>query len=117
MKNKKTGVCIVTLLMILVLVLILVFTGCSSQNLTTEPTSAASDTSAKTAVYTDMLDRKVTLTTNVKRIVLVRTMDIYMLRHFRQRFGYKIGGSRTKFPRQRIDGYKSFLKYTKTWIK
>ncbi len=91
MKNKKTGVCIVTLLMILVLVLILVFTGCSSQNLTTEPTSAASDTSAKTAVYTDMLDRKVTLTTNVKRIVLVRTMDSYMLsRHLRQRFGYKL---------------------------
>lgn len=116
MKNKKTGVCVVTLLMILVL--ILVFTGCSSQNSTTAPTSAASDTSAKTAVYTDMLDRKVTLTTNVKRIVLVRTMDIYMLSAILGKdLDTKLVAVGQSFQGSDNDGYKKFSEIYKNLDK
>jgi iron complex transport system substrate-binding protein len=79
MKSKKIGVNLVGLL--LVFALVFTVAGCSStaKTSTASAGSSASDTSAKTAVFTDMLGRKVTLTTNVQRIVLVRTMDIYML--------------------------------------
>lgn len=78
MKNKKLGIRIIGLL--LTAALIFVFSGCSSNNSTS---SNSSSNASKTKVFTDMLGRKVTLSTNIKRIVLVRTMDIYALFNIR----------------------------------
>jgi iron complex transport system substrate-binding protein len=107
MKFKKIGIQLVGLL--LTLALIFTVTGCSStvKTSTASVGSSSSEVSSKTAVFTDMLGRKVTLTTNVQRIVLVRTMDIYMLSAILGKaLDTKLVAVGESFKQSDIDGYK-----------
>jgi iron complex transport system substrate-binding protein len=108
MKSKNSGIKLVGLL--LAFALIFAITGCSAVKTSTAPAgSSTSDTSAKTAVFTDMLGRKVTLTTNVQRIVLVRTMDIYMLSAvLGKELDTKLVAVGQSFKESDIDGYNKF---------
>ncbi|MCI1969067.1 ABC transporter substrate-binding protein [Clostridium luticellarii] len=113
MKNKKSGIRIIGLL--LTVVLIFVFLGCSSNNSTS---SNSASNVPKTKVFTDMLGRKVTLSTNIKRIVLVRTMDIYMLSSILgKELDTKLVAVGESFKSTDIDGYNMFSKVYKNLDK
>ena len=63
----------------------------------------------ETVEYTDMLGRQVTLKKNIQRIVLLRTMDIYMLVPLLgEELDDKLIAVGTDFAQGDIDGYKKF---------
>ena len=74
-------------------------TGCRKSNPPIEK--------AKTAVYTDMAGRRVELTTDVRKIMICRTMDIYKLAAvLGNELGDKLIAVGTSFKQGDIDGYK-----------
>jgi len=78
-------------------------TGCSKEKTSPKVPVATS----KTATYTDMVGRKVKLTTDVKKIVIIRTMDIYtMAAILGTEMDQKLIGVGTSFKDTDIDGYK-----------
>jgi iron complex transport system substrate-binding protein len=102
---------ILSLLFILVMSMSLVGCNAASKNSETALTSS-------TAVFTDMLGREVTLSTNIKRIALVRTMDIYMLSSILgKELDTKLVAVGQSFKSSDIDGYNMFSKVYKNLDK
>lgn len=91
------------------LVMIISMVGCGTAAKKEETALAPS-----TAVFTDMLGREVTLSTNIKRIALVRTMDIYMLSSvLGKELDTKLVAVGESFKNDDIDGYNMFSKVYK----
>ncbi len=112
-------------------VMAMVFTGCaekaanesaavhsSSAATTADVTTAAvststearTETAAATATYTDLAGRKVSITTNVQRIVLLRSRDIYELSAILgEEISEKLVGWGPDLKNKDNDGYKKFL--------
>jgi iron complex transport system substrate-binding protein len=107
MSLSKSKVNFLALLLAGMLLFTVMVTGCNSRMTSATPAATA----AKTAVYTDMLGRQVTLTTNVQRIVLIRTMDIYMLSAILgDELNDKLIAVGESFPQSDIDGYQKYSK-------
>lgn len=88
------------------LVMIISMVGCGTAVKKEETASAPS-----TAVFTDMLGREVKLSTNIQRIALVRTMDIYMLSSILgKELDTKLVAVGQSFKTGDIDGYNMFSK-------
>ncbi|WP_010233653.1 ABC transporter substrate-binding protein [Clostridium arbusti] len=97
--------------LLLAFVLVLTSIGCSSKTASSENAANAtnSSTASKTAVYTDMLGRKVTLTTNVKKVAILRTMDIYVMSAILgKELDSKLIAVGQSFKQTDIDGYKKY---------
>ena len=75
MKKQKKSIFKSVITMIIAAMSIL-FIGCS---ITTKNDSATSSTSAEYATYTDLAGKTVKVSTNIQRIVLLRSRDIYEL--------------------------------------
>lgn len=86
----------------------------SAAETTAGPSGAASaaqgeKTAPKTAKYTDMLGREVELTTDVKKIVAIRYMDIYYLSAILgKELDNKLISLGMSYRQNDIDGYKKF---------
>jgi len=98
---------VISLLFILVMIISMVGCGTAIKN------SEASSTPS-TAVFTDMVGREVKLSTNIQRIALVRTMDIYMLSSILgKELDTKLVAVGQSFKTGDIDGYNMFSKVYK----
>lgn len=69
-ENKK-----MMLGLLLIVTIIVSLAGCG----TTAVKNKTSKDTAKTKTYTDMAGRKVILSTNINKIVLIRSMDVYYM--------------------------------------
>jgi len=95
------NIALITILLVTSLLFSLL-TGCTKSN---PPVKKS-----QTAIYTDMAGRRVELTTNVRKIILCRTMDIYKLAAILgTELGEKLIAVGTSFAMSDIDGYKKFL--------
>ncbi|RII34395.1 ABC transporter substrate-binding protein [Clostridium chromiireducens] len=94
---------------IFILVMLISIAGCGTAGKSDKAASAPS-----TAVFRDMLGREVTLSTNIKRVALVRTMDIYMLSSILgKELDAKLVAIAQSFKEGDIDGYNMFSKVYK----
>jgi iron complex transport system substrate-binding protein len=116
MKSQKLRITATSLLLSFALFFTLTgFCSDTAKKPSVYPLAAAS---SKTATYTDMVGRKVKLTTNIKRIVLVRTMDIYMLSSILDKeLDTKLIAVGTSFKASDIDGYRKFSQVYKNLDK
>ncbi len=90
-----------SLLLLLIAGLLLGTAGCIN--------NTPENTTEKTAKYTDMLGREVELTTDVKRIIAVRYMDIYYLAAILgKELDDKLLSLGMSYAQNDIDGYKKF---------
>lgn len=97
--------------LLLAFIVVLTSVGCSSKTASSENASniTSSGAASKTVEYTDMMRRKVTLKRDVKKIVLVRTMDIYMLSAILgKELDNKLIAVGQSFKQTDIDGYKKY---------
>lgn len=95
--------------LLFILVMIISMAGCGTAAKKEETASVPS-----TAVFTDMLGREVKLSTNIKSIALVRTMDIYMLSSILgKELDTKLVAVGQSFKNSDIDGYNMFSKVYK----
>ncbi|AJA47331.1 ABC-type Fe3+-hydroxamate transport system, periplasmic component [Clostridium pasteurianum DSM 525 = ATCC 6013] len=69
----------VVLSLLLVVIVLVSISGCGTTSAKNEAVNATAATTAKTKIYTDMAGRKVTLSTNIKKIVTLRYMETNML--------------------------------------
>lgn len=107
---KKTHTKRKILSLFFILIMLVSITGCGTTSTNKE---AAKDT-ASNAVFTDMLGREVKLSTNIKSIALVRTMDIYMLSSILGKdLDTKLVAVGQSFKTGDIDGYNMFSKVYK----
>jgi len=106
---KKIHIKRKVLSLLFILVMIISMAGCGTASKNNEATSLPS-----TAVFTDMLGREVKLSTNIKRIALVRTSDIYMLSSILgKELDAKLVAVGESFKSGDIDGYNVFSKVYK----
>ena len=61
--------------LLFIVVMLVSLAGCG----TTSKNKEAAKDSATTKTYTDMAGREVTLATNINKIVLIRSMDVYYM--------------------------------------
>lgn len=101
---KKIHIKRKVLSLLFILVMIISLAGCGTAAPKEEPAPT-------TAVFTDMLGREVKLSTNIKSIALVRTMDIYMLSSILgKELDTKLVAVGQSFKSSDIDGYNMFSK-------
>ena len=103
MKRMQMKKRVLSLLFILVMLVSLAGCGTASQN-----KEAAKET-PKTKTYTDMAGRQVTLSTNINKIVLIRSMDVYYMSAILGKdFDKKVVALGLGFKDSDIDGYKKY---------
>lgn len=106
MKSSKFKVIISTFLVVLLMLVTAV--GCSSKSSSVSGSEKESE-STKTVKYTDMVGREVELTTDIKKIVAVRYMDIYYLSAILgDELDDKLISLGMSLEKNDIDGYKKF---------
>ena len=106
MKKQKKSIFKSVITMIIAAMSIL-FIGCS---ITTKNDSATSSTSAEYATYTDLAGKTVKVSTNIQRIVLLRSRDIYELSSILGKdTSEKIVGWGPDLKNKDNDGYKKFI--------
>lgn len=99
----------VVLSLLLVVIVLVSMSGCGTTTKKEESAKNTAETAAKTKTYTDMAGRKVTLSTDIKKIVLIRSMDVYyMSAILGKEFDKKVVGLGLSFKDSDIDGYKKY---------
>lgn len=96
--------------LLVILMVLMSLAGCSTTSSKNEASNnTTSGSTAKTRTYTDMLGRKVTLKANIKKIVMVRTMDVYYMASILGKdFDKEVVGIGESFKDTDIDGYKKY---------
>jgi iron complex transport system substrate-binding protein len=93
-------------------------TGFCSETTKISAADPLASVSAKKVTYTDRVGRKVKLTANIKKIVLIRTSDIYMLSAILgKELDQKLIAVGESFKTSDIDGYNQFKKVYKNLDK
>jgi iron complex transport system substrate-binding protein len=101
MKTQK-----VILSLLLIAVMMISLAGC---DITNKKEETAKNTTPATKTYTDMAGRKVKLSANINKIVLVRSMDVYyMSAILGTEFDKKVVALGLNFKDSDIDGYKKY---------
>jgi len=110
---KKTHIKRKIFSLFFIVIMLVSLTGCGTTSKNNEKAKDTASTSA-TTVFTDMLGREVKLSNNIKRIALVRTMDIYMLSSILgKELDTKLVAVGQSFKSGDIDGYNMFSKVYK----
>lgn len=106
---KKIQMKRIMLSLLLVVTILVALVGCGNTTAKNNSNDTTAATTAKTKTYTDMAGRKVTLSTNIKKIIMVRTMDVYYMASILGKdFDKEVVGIGQSFKTTDIDGYKKY---------